>query len=77
MPNLLIRNVPPAVVARLKRRAKQHHRSVQAEVLDIVESGSRGSGDEFVTALRQLRAEGKLRIDLRAALRALREDRAR
>ncbi len=36
MPNLSIKNVPEHVVARLRQRAVDHHRSLQGELLDLV-----------------------------------------
>ena len=77
MADLLIRNVPPQLVTRLKRRAKRHGRSVQAELLAIVEAGSQVTGDEFAAALARLHTVGKLELDVKAALKALREERAR
>ncbi len=35
--NLSIKNVPPDVVERLRRRAERHRRSLQGELLSIVE----------------------------------------
>lgn len=37
MPNLLVRDVPEHVVQTLKRRAASRHRSLQQEMLDILE----------------------------------------
>jgi len=36
MPNLSIKNVPERVVAKLRQRAVNHHRSLQGELLDLV-----------------------------------------
>ena len=36
MPNLSIKNVPDHVVAKLRQRALNHHRSLQGELLDLV-----------------------------------------
>ncbi len=36
MPNLSIKNVPEDVVAKLRQRAADHHRSLQGELLDLV-----------------------------------------
>jgi plasmid stability protein len=38
MTNILIRDLDDEVVARLKLRAKNHHRSLQAELKSLVES---------------------------------------
>jgi len=77
MTDVLIRNVPPSTVAELKRRAKRHGRSLQAEALAALEAGGRCTGDAFVSELEHLRSEGKLNFDAGAALQALREDRNR
>lgn len=37
MPNLSIKNVPEPMMARLRARAKQHHRSLQGELMTILE----------------------------------------
>lgn len=36
MPNLSVKNVPTAVVARLRRRARRNHRSLQGELMAVV-----------------------------------------
>ena len=36
MPNLSIKNVPEHVVAKLRQRAANHHRSLQGELLDMI-----------------------------------------
>ncbi len=38
--NLSVKNVPDAVARRLKARAKRHHRSLQGELLAIVEEAA-------------------------------------
>ena len=35
--NISIKNVPNSLVERLRHRAKRHHRSLQGELLDILE----------------------------------------
>ncbi len=42
MPNLSIKNVPEEMVARLRARAKSHHRSLQGELMTILEEALRG-----------------------------------
>jgi plasmid stability protein len=37
VPNLSIKNVPEPMVARLRARAKQHYRSLQGELMAILE----------------------------------------
>lgn len=39
--NLSIKNAPDHVVARLRERARRHHRSLQGELLAIIESATR------------------------------------
>lgn len=36
MPNLSIKNVPEAVVQKLRQRAARNHRSLQGELMDLV-----------------------------------------
>ena len=40
MPSLSIKNVPEEVVARLRAQARQHHRSLQGELLAILEDAT-------------------------------------
>jgi antitoxin FitA len=77
MPDILIRNVPIATVARLKQRARRRGRSLQAEALAALEAAAPHSGDDFVDEIERLHAEGSMRFDVGAALDAIREDRAR
>lgn len=37
MPNFSIKNVPEETAAKLRARAKQHHRSLQGELIAILE----------------------------------------
>jgi plasmid stability protein len=39
--NLSIKNAPDHVVERLRRRAERHHRSLQGELLAIIEAAAR------------------------------------
>jgi antitoxin FitA len=79
---LHIRNVPDDLYERLRRRAAGQHRSLSAEVIDLLESGVRAmpSPDEFDDWLQRAR---ELREELRAqgfafdAAAAIREDRER
>jgi hypothetical protein len=41
MADLLIRNLEPTVIQRLKQLAKQHHRSLQGELKYIVEKATK------------------------------------
>lgn len=46
MPALHIRNVPVDVVEALRRRAKRHGRSLNAEVLDVLAAGAESEAEE-------------------------------
>jgi plasmid stability protein len=50
MPTLTIRNVDARVVKRLKARAKSHHRSLEAELREIVTAQARRPTIEEVIA---------------------------
>lgn len=43
--NLSIKNAPDDVVTRLKQRAQRHHRSLQGELLAIIEDAVRPAPD--------------------------------
>lgn len=43
--NLSIKNAPDAVVERLRRRAERHHRSLQGELMAIIEAASNDDDD--------------------------------
>lgn len=45
MPKITIRNVPEGVHERLKQRAAQHHRSLNSELLTILEEAAGSSLD--------------------------------
>ncbi len=59
--NLSIKNAPDDVVARLRKRAAQHHRSLQGELLTILEEAVRTPRpvtiDEVLEEVRRLRLE--------------------
>jgi plasmid stability protein len=56
--NLSIKNAPDRVVQRLRKRAERHHRSLQGELLAIIEAAVREddvvSPTEILTEVRQL-----------------------
>jgi antitoxin FitA len=52
--NLSIKNAPDDVVQRLRRRAERHHRSLQGELLAIIEEAARS---EAALTPRQVLAE--------------------
>ena len=57
--NLSIKNAPDDVVKRLKERAARHHRSLQGELMAILEEAVDASRpltpDEVLTEVRRLR----------------------
>jgi plasmid stability protein len=59
--NLSIKNAPEHVVARLRERASRHHRSLQGELLAIIEAAARedqaATPDEVLAEVRQLGLE--------------------
>ena len=59
MPNILIRNVPPEVHARLTAAAKEHGQSLQQYVLGLISTSSqRMSHTETIAWLRASRERG-------------------
>ena len=74
--NLSIKNAPDDVVARLKRRAARHHRSLQGELLAILESAVRDHRPATAAeVLAEVRALGLSTPDEAAEI--IRSDRAR
>lgn len=55
MPNLLIRDVEPEVVGRLKALAKRHRRSLQAEARRILERAALQDMEEAAFRAMQIR----------------------
>ena len=51
MAQLLVRDLDPAVVARLKERARQSHRSLQGEVKAILEQAAETATREEALAM--------------------------
>ena len=51
--NLSIKNAPDEVVAALKLRAKQNHRSLQGELMAIIEEAARANGNVAQQGLRE------------------------
>lgn len=76
MPTLSVKNIRPTLLQSLKRRAKEHHRSLQGEVLSILEREAspvkRMSPDEIWNAARKsgLGAKDEAVAMIRAARRA-------
>ena len=76
MAQVLIRDLPPETVSRLKERARGHGRSLQAELKELVETASRQSGLEAraVADRVRLRLAGRHHSD---SVELLAKDRAR
>ncbi len=57
MANLTIRNLDDEVVAKLKARAKAHHRSLEAELRALLsEAAAQPSGEDFLKAADRIAA---------------------
>ena len=58
---LSIKNAPDQVVKRLRKRAERNHRSLQGELLAIIEAAARddqpATPDDVLAAVRKLRLE--------------------
>ena len=76
MPQVLVRGVAPAVIRKLKSRARRHRRSLEAELRDIVEAAARMDPADAVAMARRIRAmfRGRTFTDGAALIR---RDRAR
>jgi plasmid stability protein len=76
MAQILVRDLSPALVARLKRRAERNGRSLQDEVKAILESAAKLSMSEAREAAIQIRQslQGRMTSD---SADLLREDRER
>jgi plasmid stability protein len=59
MPTLTVQNVPSALHAKLKRRAERHHRSLNDEVLAVLEdaAGSAEQPDDRQALIERIRKE--------------------
>jgi plasmid stability protein len=57
--NLSIKNAPESVVEQLRRRAERHHRSLQGELLAIIEAAAREDrADGPIEVLKEVRRIG-------------------
>jgi antitoxin FitA len=76
MSQLLVRDLDPAVVERLKQRAKQHRRSLQGEVKAILEAAATlsAAGARKLSAEWRRHLEGAIQGD---SAELIREDRDR
>lgn len=59
MPDLLIRDVPPRLMDRLKAQAARNGRSMQKEALIVLEQGTRLTMTEWLEQADRLREESK------------------
>lgn len=79
MPNLLIRNVPVKMLSALKARAKKNNRSVQAEVMEILDSDAKSAEAEanFWRLSEKIRKklEGTIQSDSTELIREARDSR--
>lgn len=71
--NLSIKNVPDELVEKLRERAKRHHRSLQGELMAILEEALNPRRLTVEEAYKKIRALGLATGDEAAAL--VREDR--
>ena len=55
MADVLVRNVPDAVLEGLKRRAAERRRSLQGELLEILEAAARPSREEHAQFAAEMR----------------------
>ncbi len=62
MPNLSIKNVPEHVVAKLRQRAADHHRSLQGELLDLICRSIEDDAHETTSIEKQGESSGWLPI---------------
>jgi plasmid stability protein len=80
MSDVLVRNVPDQVLQALKRRAEMHHRSLQGELLTILEEAAlpRMSPEEHVRLANEMRERlAKTGRHFGDSVADLREDRER
>ena len=78
MPDVLIRDVPEPVLKELKRRAAQHHRSLQGELMTLLElaasqTGVKSPADLADEMRRRLAGTGRTFTDSTPLIRADRE----
>ncbi len=73
MANLTIKNIPDAVVRRLKARATQHRRSLNAEVIHVLDSTTRTTPIDVEAELAQIRARRPIPPSVRITDRQLKK----
>jgi plasmid stability protein len=57
MPHVLVRDLSPAVIEKLKDRAREHDRSLQAELKNVLEETARTSVAQTRRAALRIRAK--------------------
>jgi antitoxin FitA len=78
MANILIRNIPEAVLDRFKNMAKNHKRSLQQELRVVLEkTADQSSTDIFLKALELRKKLRKKAVRFSDSAKLVREDRAR
>ena len=76
--NLSIKNAPDDVVAKLKLRAARHHRSLQGELMAILESVARGeSPTHYLTVAEVAALAREIGPKSPSSVAMIREDRDR
>jgi plasmid stability protein len=77
MGQLLVRDVPDKIIAALKKRAKQHGRSAEAEHRAILEQTFKPPADDFWERAAKLREElrGRTFTDSAILIREARDER--
>lgn len=72
MRNLTMKNIPDPLYERLRERAERHRRSVNSEVITLLEEGLAprpGDPDELLVEVRALRERDEVRYLTNEALR--------
>ena len=77
MADLLVRNVPPSVMERLKAQAQRNDRSVQKEALAVLEAGTQLTMKEWLVRAAASRELSKEWGPLADSTELIREDRRR
>jgi plasmid stability protein len=75
MPDFLIRGLDEFTMKRLKERAERNHRSLQAEIKDILLQSTKLSKEETLEVSRQLTEASKQWPSTRTGAEDIREDR--
>lgn len=75
MAQVIVRNLRDDVVARLKRKAELHGRSLEQELRDLLTRAARLSGEEKQSLARRIRAMTPGKRSLSDSTRLIRADR--